>query len=493
MQTPSWTPDLAGFAGPRYLALANSIATAIVDGKLTPGARLPTQRQLARRLNLNIGTIAKAYAEAARRGWIRGTVGSGTIALSIYAPKTRSAAHQTTVQPFENGAGFATLASPDAGRAGASGRAADLSFFRLPVGPERAWMQRQSAAAYELWSEDPAENRNPFNMMEDFHHVSRYLSELASARISRDHVLTYYSFDTAIAAVLGACAKAGDRIAAATLVSPSFLRIANDLNLEVIGLHSDEHGLLPESVELACWSRPLRALIVQPDGAFGTGAVMPARRRQQIAEIARKFDVTVLEDGAPGMLRDRAAPSLFSFNAQHVVFLAGLSVGLSRFLNPSFLVFGEGNALFGPLSATSLIDQPNFVDRFLVAECFAAGLHRELATWHKHETHQRAAIAAAVFGSALNGSAAGYQCAVKLPNGWSGDLAVTRLRKTGLSIGEPAAYSLDGGLSGPLGRDRPQQLVFGLGAGGSLSVLKRDLAAAADIIGGTARPPAAKA
>ena len=61
--SPSWAPDLSEFSGPRYLALANSIADAIAHGQLAPGTRLPTQRQMARRLNLNIGTVAKAYAE----------------------------------------------------------------------------------------------------------------------------------------------------------------------------------------------------------------------------------------------------------------------------------------------------------------------------------------------------------------------------------------------------------------------------------------------
>ena len=420
---------------------------------------------------------------------MRGTVGSGTIALSVYAPKRPPREPDGSHQAFENGSSFSALATGEALRAD---RATDFGWFGLPVGPERDWIPRQCQAACALWAQEVSSERKPLNTLEDFHHVTRYLSEITSARINRDHVLIYASTDAAVAAVLGTCARGGDRIAMPTLMAPNFLRIANSLNLDIVGLHSDEHGLLPESFELACWSRPIRALLVQPDGQFGTGAVMPTRRRQQVAEIARRFDVLVLEDGTPGALRERTAPSLFSFNAQHVVHLTGLSGALSRFLNASLLVFGEGSTLFGPLAASAMIDRPNFIDSFLAAECFGGGLHRELASWHKREAHQRAAIAAAAFGASLQGNAGGYQCAVKLPMGWAGDLATTRIRKTGLSIGLPSDYTLDGAASGPLGRDRSQLLVLGLGATGSIAALQRDLSMIVDVLGGPQRPLPAK-
>ncbi|MFZ2870443.1 GntR family transcriptional regulator, partial [Zavarzinia sp.] len=76
--TDAWNPNLAGHDGPLYLAIADSLASAIADGTLPPGTRLPTHRDLAVRLGVTIGTITRAYAEAARRGLTDGTVGRGT-------------------------------------------------------------------------------------------------------------------------------------------------------------------------------------------------------------------------------------------------------------------------------------------------------------------------------------------------------------------------------------------------------------------------------
>src|SRR5260370_34419001 len=74
----SWLPDLAGYSGPRYRAIADCLAADIQAGRLAPGNRLPTHRDLAWRLRVTVGTVSRAYAEAERRGLIGGEGGRGT-------------------------------------------------------------------------------------------------------------------------------------------------------------------------------------------------------------------------------------------------------------------------------------------------------------------------------------------------------------------------------------------------------------------------------
>src|SRR5947208_2143236 len=74
----SWLPDLDRFSGPRYRVIAEALAADIRDGRLPPGSRLPTHRDLAWRLHVTVGTVSRAYAEAERRGLIGGEVGRGT-------------------------------------------------------------------------------------------------------------------------------------------------------------------------------------------------------------------------------------------------------------------------------------------------------------------------------------------------------------------------------------------------------------------------------
>src|SRR5512143_3081720 len=78
-----WIPRLEGKKGPRYLAIVEGLFEDVAAGKLHEGTRLPTHRDLAERLGVTVGTISRAYAEAARRGLVTGEVGRGTFVRSF--------------------------------------------------------------------------------------------------------------------------------------------------------------------------------------------------------------------------------------------------------------------------------------------------------------------------------------------------------------------------------------------------------------------------
>src|ERR1700761_3600742 len=73
-----WTPDLSTSDKPRYLAIADAIADDIGAGRLAVGDRLPPQRKLAKRLDVDFTTVARGYVEAQKRGLIESRVGQGT-------------------------------------------------------------------------------------------------------------------------------------------------------------------------------------------------------------------------------------------------------------------------------------------------------------------------------------------------------------------------------------------------------------------------------
>ena len=72
----TWTPNLDPQL-PRYLAIAQAIAADLESGRLSPGDKLPTHRELAWQLGVTVGTVTRAYQEAERRGLVSGEVGRG--------------------------------------------------------------------------------------------------------------------------------------------------------------------------------------------------------------------------------------------------------------------------------------------------------------------------------------------------------------------------------------------------------------------------------
>src|ERR1700753_3957926 len=94
-----WTPDLATSDKPRYLAIADAIADDIAAGRLVIGDRLPPQRKLAKRLDVDFTTVARGYVEAQKRGLIESKVGQGTFVRD--KPRARRAQPLPSPRPVD--------------------------------------------------------------------------------------------------------------------------------------------------------------------------------------------------------------------------------------------------------------------------------------------------------------------------------------------------------------------------------------------------------
>ena len=70
---------------PFYRQIIHAIEQGVRYGKLQPGTRLPTIRELAVQLAINPNTIVKAYTELELRGLVVTQVGSGTYIADVSA------------------------------------------------------------------------------------------------------------------------------------------------------------------------------------------------------------------------------------------------------------------------------------------------------------------------------------------------------------------------------------------------------------------------
>jgi GntR family transcriptional regulator len=68
---------------PLYAQLGRAIRVAIATGRLGPGDRLPTVRQLAVELRINANTVAKVYGELERSGVLETHRGVGTFVREL--------------------------------------------------------------------------------------------------------------------------------------------------------------------------------------------------------------------------------------------------------------------------------------------------------------------------------------------------------------------------------------------------------------------------
>ena len=74
---------------PFYRQIIDQVLLAVADGRLKPGTQLPTVRQLAVDLSVNLNTVAKAYREMEIRGLVQTQQGTGTFVAARSGAKSR--------------------------------------------------------------------------------------------------------------------------------------------------------------------------------------------------------------------------------------------------------------------------------------------------------------------------------------------------------------------------------------------------------------------
>lgn len=85
---------------PIYVQLERGLRAAIAAGRLQPGDRLPTVRQLAVDLRVNANTVARVYGELERRGVLETRRGVGSFVSATPAQARPPREHNRRLNAF---------------------------------------------------------------------------------------------------------------------------------------------------------------------------------------------------------------------------------------------------------------------------------------------------------------------------------------------------------------------------------------------------------
>src|SRR5580704_18165401 len=272
-----WTPNLAVSDKPRYLAIADAIAEDIRNGRLSPSDRLPPQRKLARRLDIDFTTVARGYVEAQKRGLIESHVGRGTFvrgsARRRHSPMAR---HPEIVDLSMN-----LPPEPD-----------DPELLdRMQDGLEAVGRDLVSLLRYQGFG----------GVQADKDAASNWLSRRALVP-PQDRLFIAPGAHPALLGVFGLLTRPGDTILSEDLTYPGTRSIAAQLGLKLVGLPMDDEGVDADAFADACARLAPKALYLNPTLLNPTTHTISERRRIAIAAVARRFGVPIIEDDPYGFL-----------------------------------------------------------------------------------------------------------------------------------------------------------------------------------------------
>ena len=296
-----------------YQAIADALSEDVEEGRLKPGERLPTHRELAKELGVNVVTVTRAYAEAARRGLVEGEVGRGTFVArreaSVVPSLGRRRGHEDLV-PFH---------------------------FNLPrAGSD----QLQLTQLYEELARDgvhPFEARYAPGGEEAHRAVGAAWLQRFGLDAEPERILVTAGGQHGLSVAFATLAHPGDVILTESLTYPGMKALASLLHLRLVPVTLDAKGLDPEAFEEACRRHKPKALYAMPTLQNPTGQVWNEERRRAVIEIARRYGVFIVEDETTAFLEPNPPPSLASLAPEQVFTVTSLSKSLGAGLRTGFL------------------------------------------------------------------------------------------------------------------------------------------------------------
>lgn len=305
-----WLPDLSTGSGPLYLRLAERIESDIDSGVLASGSKLPPQRDLAYDIGVTIGTVGRAYALLRERGLVSGEVGRGTYVLQRHgsrpspsAPLTLAHEGSRAVEAPTGKLRFDSTAAPNVGQS------KTIETILTAIGLDNP----DDVTSYTRTFPDHW-----------FEAGSNWLSR-NGFRPSPDTIVPTLGAHAAVVATIAAVTQPGDHILFEHVTYTQIARSAGLIGRRMALVNSDAHGVDPDDFEAVCAQKHPKLAFLMPTAQNPTVATMPAERRAAIAEIARKYNVLLVEDDLYGALTDDRTPLLAEYAPERAFVVGGLS------------------------------------------------------------------------------------------------------------------------------------------------------------------------
>ncbi|MEF9965073.1 MAG: PLP-dependent aminotransferase family protein [Comamonas sp.] len=410
-----WLPRLSAHGGPRFLQIADALQAALAAGSLKPGDRLPPQRLLAAQLGVDLTTVTRAYDEARRRHLLEGRGARGTY---VAAPKVELASvidMSMNTPPPPDGLDFDDLLKQGLSQVLMRADAQLLMTYHLGGGSDS---DRQAGAQW---------------------------LEPMFGPLDAGQVVVCPGAQAAIAALILALTAPGDVILAEPLAYPGLRTAASQLGRRIVAVKADQHGMLPELLEQACRQHKPGLVYLNPTLQNPTAITMPERRRQELASIAKRCEVPIVEDDPYWLLADAPPPPLASFAPQQSYYISTLSKCLTPGLRVAFVRVPdaqERERLLVALRSFALMVAP--LTAALATQWIFDGSAQSLMEGVRKEARLRHRMARDVLAGRYSGAGDGLHVWLELPGYWSPSQLARAADSEGIAITPAEAFATGG-------------------------------------------------
>ncbi len=436
--------------GVLYIALAEHIEQKILSGTIPVDARLPSQREMARRLGLNVTTVTRAFKILHDRNLIHSRAGGGSIVLP--APQDAEPAEAYSSAPL-------------------GGELLDLTVNRPAC---NAFLDTLAPLLPRL----PEDER--FATLQDYHPpegaywlrlaITEWLMRTDTVqRALPEHLIVTYGAQHALACVLRTLCKPSDVVLADEITYQGVMTLCHSLNLSLRGVAADQVGMLPEELDAACRLHRPQAIILVPTLHNPTAKTLSPERRVALAEVARRHRIPIVEDDVYRSLHDGPGPSLTTLSPELNYYIGGFSKCVAPGLRIGFVLVPPGKAPKVAGSLRTNVWCVNPLSMLIATHLLESGALDDIITRQKAELSARQALVTETLaGFPISTYPSSTHAWLSLPLPWTAKSFVSAARIRGVAVLGSDLFALQP-------ENRPEAVRLNVGAPRSRQDLARAL------------------
>ncbi len=284
---------------PLYRQIAERLRAEIEAGRLTPGSRLPSVRELAQDLGVNLVTVVSAYRELIQAGLASGHVGRGTFVRPTEAPPERREVSREEVAREAGGrwGPAAVLQSratmlfrplnKDVVRLNSGVPSADffpMAAFRRAL---EAVLRREGNAALQY---QPMEGNGPLREA-----IAAYL-EGRGTPVRPEDVLICSGAVSGVHIAARFLTMPGDVLLTENPVYSGFLSALESLGVKLVGIPVDDEGMRVDMAERLIRQYRPKAIYTIPTYNNPTGVCLSLDRRRALLALSRREGIPIIEE-----------------------------------------------------------------------------------------------------------------------------------------------------------------------------------------------------
>jgi GntR family transcriptional regulator/MocR family aminotransferase len=327
--------------------LYTELRSAIIDGRLKSGARLPSTRNLATQYGLARGTVVAAFQQLQAEGFISSEVSAGTFVVPASEWEIPSPAKQGSSRQILSGATISKRTQsliktafflPASHSIGKAFRGYEPAIDLFPV---ELWA-RIAARVYRkaprsLYGQGDTGGYPPLRRA-----IAEYVGHSRGVRCSAEQIIVTSGAQQALDLLARVLLDPGDEVWMEDPGYPGASQAFQSTGASVIPIPVDGDGI---DVAAAIKSSPAACMVyVTPANQFPLGTVMSAERRVELLSWAARAGAWIIEDEYDAEYRYSGKPiaSLHSLDrSESVIYVGTFTKMLFNALRIGFIVVPE--------------------------------------------------------------------------------------------------------------------------------------------------------